>query len=633
MTRTAELTTKLLDGTLSDAECDELEALVTTDPGAAAEHLALLELEAELRGLRSDFDLTDATLARVRDAQAERTAGAVLTEIASRTPPSWAKTATPAETEPHPHAQPSARRGLRARAVTIAALATAAACIVALVGMWIGGKQQEAVTPQTGVEPSVAFAKLATKNGSVEVLNSAGDAIPAEEGVELPPGFLLRTVGDDSLAVIELLSDRTRVEIEPDSVVRFAGTSPDGRSKPRVFLAQGQLTAAVAVRDGALVVGTPVADVSTRGGTFVVSSAGPESARVDVKQGKVELVRAAAPKPVPVSGGAVVVRAGSDKVDIERWVTDRVPKRVLAAPGTRDAIFSPGGAEVWVATARAFGQWTSDGGLKEIGFLSPRKGNEGVAQFTRDKRFLITFRGERDDSVLVRTLPDGGEHAAINARLTDPRSWTVAPEASWLATVDPKPNNKLVRVLDGRAGNERFTCDFDDPVTCLAASPDARSLAVAVYATARGASPKVALLDANTGERLFALPLQLKRPPTALSFSADGRVLAIGFNGTVQLWDVRIRDLARSITGFERPVTCLAFAPDGKRIAAGTPDGHVWVWDVATGRQTQLIETGGRMVRSIAFSPSGKQLVTVANNSPVALWDVTDPLPAPGEIQ
>ena len=146
-------------------------------------------------------------------------------------------------------------------------------------------------------------------------------------------------------------------------------------------------------------VGTPVADVSTRGGTFVVSSAGPESARVDIKQGKVELVRAAVPKAVPVLGGTAVVRAGFDKVDLERgWTADRTPKRTLAAPGTRDAIFSPDGTEVWVATARAFSRWTADGGLQELGFF-PRKGNEGVATFTRDKRFLLTFRGERDDSV------------------------------------------------------------------------------------------------------------------------------------------------------------------------------------------------------------------------------------------
>ena len=83
MTRTAELTAKLLDDTLSEAECAELEALVAADPAAEAEHLALLELEVELRGLRTDLDVADATLAKIQDAQADRTADAVLAEIAS----------------------------------------------------------------------------------------------------------------------------------------------------------------------------------------------------------------------------------------------------------------------------------------------------------------------------------------------------------------------------------------------------------------------------------------------------------------------------------------------------------------------------------------------------------------------
>jgi WD40 repeat protein len=347
----------------------------------------------------------------------------------------------------------------------------------------------------------------------------------------------------------------------------------------------------------------------------------------------VELVRPVAPKPVPLFGGAAVVRAGAKDVDLERGLfVDRTPKRALAAPGTRDAIFAPDGSEVWVATARAFGRWTADGRLRELGFVSPRRGNEGLALFTRDKRFLITFRGERDDNVLVRTMPDAGEHAAISARPPEPRLCAVAPGVGWLATVDPKPNNKRVRVYDGRDGEERFVREFDDPVTCLAASPDAHHLAVAVYATARGQSNKVVVLDALTSDRLFALPV-LRKVPTALSFSPDGRFLAVGFNGTVQLWDVLGPELVRSITGFERALTCLTFSPDGKRLAAGTQDGHVWVWEVATGRQTQLIAAGGRGVRSVAFSPNGKQLVTVANNSPVAVWDVADPLPGPTEFQ
>ena len=622
MTRITELTLRLLDHTLSDAEGAELDALIATDPDAEAEHLALLELEAELRGLRTGFDLSEATLARVQDLQTERTTDAVLAEIADRAPPTWAVRSEPA---PVPRVEP---RVQRRRWAGVVALTACAATIVLVV--WLGTKPAEVVQPkrdEAAVPETRAFAKLSRKAGFVEVLNPAGDAIPTEEGGDLPAGFTLRTVGDDSLAVVDVLSDNSRFEIEPDSVVRFRASAPENATKSQLFLAAGQLTAAVPQQSDnrQMVVGTPVAEVFARSGLFIVSSAGPDSARVDIKRGKVELVRAATPKPVLVGVGSAVVNAGFDKVHIEQsWNVDRVARRTLTAPvpGYRDAIFSPDGSEVWTANGRAFTRWTPTGPV-ELSFYARRL--EGQAAFARNKQLLITFRGEKDDRVLVRTLPDGGEHAAINVRPNEARLWTAAPDASWLALVEPKPS-KRVRIFDGGTGNERFVREFDENVGCIAASPDSRVLAIGLNDPSRNPNNKIALLDAATGDRLSVLSTH-KKPLTALAYSDNGRLLAVGFNGVIQLWDVRNRELLRSITGFERVLTCLAFSPDGKRLAAGTPDGHVWLWHTETAQQTQLIETGGRVVRSIAFHPTGTQLVTVANGAPVAVWDVNEALP------
>ncbi len=624
MTRIAELTLRLIDHALTDAEDAELDALITADSEAEAEHLALLELEAELRGLRTGFDLSDATLAMVRNAQTERTTDAVMAEIADLAPPTWAARVEPVVVA---SAEPRVRRRLWAGVV---ALATCAAVVAFAV--WVVSKPAEVVQTKPD-EPALetrAFAKLSRKEGIVEVLDPAGDAILAEEGADLPAGFTLRTVGDDSHAVVDLISDQSRFEIEPDSVVRFRDGTPENATKPQLFLAAGQLTAAITPQaNRPMVVGTPVAEVSTRSGLFVVSSAGPDSARVDIKKGKVELVRAAAPKPVPVGVGSALVNAGFDKVHIEKsWNVDRQPKKTFAVPGHRDVIFSPDGSEIWTANGRMFTRWTETGPV-ELSFYAKKL--EGAAAFTRNKRLLVTFRGEKDDRVLVRTLPDGGEHAAINVRPNEARLWTVAPDASWLALMEPRPS-KRVRVFDGATGDERFVRDFDENVGGIAASPDARVLAVGLIEPGRSANNKVALLDATTGERFAALATP-KKPITALAYSDDGRLLAVGFNGIIQLWDVRNRELLRSITGFERALTCLAFSPNGKRLAAGTPDGHVWLWNTETAQQTQLIETGGRGVRSIAFHPTGKELITVAPGTPVAVWDVNEALPVVNTIQ
>jgi WD40 repeat protein len=174
-------------------------------------------------------------------------------------------------------------------------------------------------------------------------------------------------------------------------------------------------------------------------------------------------------------------------------------------------------------------------------------------------------------------------------------------------------------VFDGTVGIERFVSEFDEVVGCMAPSPDGMALAAALTDPSRGTT-KVVLLDSISGERLATLPTQ-KKGCTALLFAADGHHLAVGFNGFVQLWDIRTRELEKTITGFERVVSCLAYTSNGKLLAAGTQDGQVW------------IDVGSRGVRCIGFSPDCKRLVTVANNAPVGLWNVAEITSESAELQ
>jgi WD40 repeat protein len=610
MTRTDELTAKLLDGILTEAEWADLEALLGADPLAADDHLALLELEAVLRGELADFDLTAPTLAKVKEARAEKTTRAVMAGIATQPAPRWAGRA-------RPESAPRSRRWLFAAAGLVAVAAGIA------VGLWLGTGNPGAPQDGGGGSPDgQEFAKLTRASGSVEWLTPQGEVLPAGEGNVVPPGHTLRTIGEDSHARVEL-PDRTTVDIEPDSVVRFVAT-PDARTgKPRVFLAAGQLTAAVPDRAPArpLVVGTGVADFFALTGTFVVSSAGPESARVDIKKGNVEVVRVGTRASFPMSTGGAFFQAGLAKAVTESGLrVDRTPARTLSFPGPQDAVFTPDGRDVWVASGRQFTLWTRGGGTADKLF-PPRRGFDRAA-FTRDRNTLVSVNA-RDEKVLVRDLPDGEERAILDLKLPEARFWTVAPGAAWFAHVEPRPNHKRLRLVEGRTGAERYVREFEEAIGCLTATPDGKGIAVGLSDLGRGLNGKVLLLDAATGDRLAALPTQ-KKGQMSLAFSADGRHLAVGFNGLVQVWDVRSRELVKSITGFERVPTCLAFSTDGKTLAAGTQDGQVWVWSVASGKAVQLIELGTRGVRSVAFDKDGKRLLTVANNAPVALWDVAE---------
>ncbi len=616
MTRTDDLTAKLLDGTLSDAEGAELDSLLAADPATAGDHFALLELEAALRGLRTGLDLAAATLERVQTAQAARTAASVMAEITSRPAPAW-----------HPHRLRSRRRKLAYGGLGAVAVAAALA-----VGLWLGG--QPIIPNGSGlplVPDDLTFATLTQVLGSVELLSPTGEVVVAAAGRPVAPGQTIRTIGEDSGAVVEL-RDHTLLQIEPDTVIRFP-SDPAARSTSwRVVLAQGQVQADVPARSESrpMVLSTPAADVLTRGGSFVVSSVGPESARVEPRKGSVQVVRLTAPKPVSVGAGtAAVIQPGTGPMTVEPSLqTSATPRRILsreAYPGIRDVMFSPNGKDVWAANGRMLVRWTADGGTADYPFY-PKKGGEGIAaRFSPDRIAVVTSPAEKDDGLVIRRLPDGAESIAVPTRILDARFLAVGPLGTWIATVDTKTNRKRVTVWDGVTGAERFARELEDGINCLAATPDGKSLAVGVTDSGKGANNKIVFFDAKFGVRLFALPIQ-KKGVLALAFSADSRSLAVGFTGTVQLWDVPSRELVRAISGFERVIVCLAFSTDARRLGGGTQDGQVWVWDAQTGNPVRQFVVGPRPLRALSFSPDGRSLVTAATQAPVAVWDV-----GPGE--
>jgi WD40 repeat protein len=76
-----------------------------------------------------------------------------------------------------------------------------------------------------------------------------------------------------------------------------------------------------------------------------------------------------------------------------------------------------------------------------------------------------------------------------------------------------------------------------------------------------------------------------------------------------------------------RPITNLAFTPDGKNILSGDHKGKIQVWDVASKKEVRHFFTYGQEARNIrvAFSPDGKLAVTggdALSAYPLSVWDV-----------
>jgi WD40 repeat protein len=114
---------------------------------------------------------------------------------------------------------------------------------------------------------------------------------------------------------------------------------------------------------------------------------------------------------------------------------------------------------------------------------------------------------------------------------------------------------------------------------------------------------------------------------TSMTFSPDSRLLATGnADGSVRIWDLaesKQIDGGPLVSG-AGPVDSVAFSPDGNTLAAASSDGSVRLWDVLTGQQigSPLTQSAGP-VNSVAFSPDGRTLTVASSDGSVRLWDTS----------
>ena len=89
----------------------------------------------------------------------------------------------------------------------------------------------------------------------------------------------------------------------------------------------------------------------------------------------------------------------------------------------------------------------------------------------------------------------------------------------------------------------------------------------------------------------------------------------------VWVWDLK-QECSATIDAPAVDVFCLAFGPDGSRLATGGFAGEVQLWDVATGDCLKTFKLGHSSIHSLSFAPDGKIIAACEQQKGTRLYDL-----------
>lgn len=277
------------------------------------------------------------------------------------------------------------------------------------------------------------------------------------------------------------------------------------------------------------------------------------------------------------------------------WSVDFSPNGDLLASGSRD-----GAAVLWnVQTGKRVHTFPQSGEAFYVGF-SPDGRHLAVSDFFG---MLRLFDVEEKKEVWKA---DSGNLGS--------QTFDFAPDGSSLATANA---DQTVRLLDVATGETlRVIPLHSSAVSSVAFSKSGERLASA----SKDLAVKIWSLDEKP--RAYSLH-EGKRPVRQMEYSPDGKWVARieRESNTIQLCDSATGWMKQTLRVPQSEVYCVAFANDGKTIAAGY-EGGVTLWELPSGRIRNEFHKDIGSTVAIAFSPDDKTLATSDDFYRIDLWEL-----------
>jgi len=223
-----------------------------------------------------------------------------------------------------------------------------------------------------------------------------------------------------------------------------------------------------------------------------------------------------------------------------------------------------------------------------------------------------------DVGLCVQETGTGKERWRLPGKKNAVHGLAFSRDNRWLASSDDDGNVFLWDLQTGKKSRQWKSPEIDRYDQHHVFSPDGKTL---VHTTPNG---HIVAWGIYSDDELFHIkPMEktLQYSVRGVSISPDGKFLATrAFLGSIRLWHLKTGEFAREVgkSSYSGPV----FSPDSKLIAAGDEWGAFHFWDTATGKLQRSLE-GKRLdnVHCLAFSPDGKRLAGGAYRG-IRLWDL-----------
>lgn len=150
----------------------------------------------------------------------------------------------------------------------------------------------------------------------------------------------------------------------------------------------------------------------------------------------------------------------------------------------------------------------------------------------------------------------------------------------------------------------------------IAWSPDGDLLAVF------GEFNTVRIFDLKTEEFVKDLSLPVSSMPTSLTWSPDGKAIAVGMtNGDITIWNRDGWFKREPLETHSDVISALSWSPDGQYLAIGSELGVWRYWDIAKNQSLRRVEGHASIILDLAFSPKESLLATASTDGSILLWD------------